>query len=391
MDPSNTSSGLPTASQSAFPQGLEKEVFNTGASVAEILAIPPNITIRYTMPGINQHARTITSLEDALAYTHRVKASANPAVNDDPGVVRLKFSHYRKRIFNAIIILPHDADDTQESQWDAFALALNGGRFDLRDIEAKSWIVMEEIIKLHEQGTNLPAKYDKSLKSAADRGMKCSQRMETIINCLLYSKTVCLDVMVSNLAMLRFVAAPNAVMKGKKQDKDGNLGVNQTLAAIQANVGSAPAPPQFHFPNVAPATIGPQPQTGSGQTGPPMPHPRQSPASSNAPPPSHTSKRVPTTDNFDFVPGLRPAYRSGRVGSFTNPYRKLDVTETSSSNPTLHPATEGITGGIPPASANTTPSRPQKRARVEDEEAETEPNDQGEGDGQQGQDGQGGS
>jgi hypothetical protein len=159
--PTNLNSGLPAA----FPHGLEKEVINTGASVAEILAIPPNITIRYAIPGINQHARTITSLEDALAYAHRVRASANPAVNDDPGIVRLNFSNYRKRIFNAIIILPHDADDTQESQWDAFVVAMHSGRFDLKDIEAKCWIVTEEIIKLHEQDTSLPAKYDKSLKS----------------------------------------------------------------------------------------------------------------------------------------------------------------------------------------------------------------------------------
>jgi hypothetical protein len=37
----------------AFPKGLEKEISNTGASVAEILAIPPNLTLRYTMPCIN--------------------------------------------------------------------------------------------------------------------------------------------------------------------------------------------------------------------------------------------------------------------------------------------------------------------------------------------------
>jgi hypothetical protein len=111
MDPNILNSGLPPA----IPHGLEKEVINTGASVAEILAVPPNITIRYTIPGINHHARTISSLEDALAYAHRVRASANPAVNGDPGFVRLNFSSYRKRIFNAITILPHDADDTQES------------------------------------------------------------------------------------------------------------------------------------------------------------------------------------------------------------------------------------------------------------------------------------
>jgi hypothetical protein len=313
-------------------------------------------------------------LDDALAYTHRARASVDLAVNDDPGVVRFNFSNYRKRIFNAIIILPHDDGDTQESQWDAFVVAMQRVRFELKDIEAKSWIITAEVIKLHEQGTSLPAKYDKSMKWATDRGMKCSQHMETIINFLLYTKSVCLDLMESNLAMLRFAAALNAVLKGKKEDKDGNLGVSQTLAAIQAIVASAPAPPQSHSSSSVPATIGPQQHAGGG--GQKIPYPRPPTADSNASTPPNTSNRAPT-NNFRFVPGMRTDFNSGRVGSFTDPFRKLDATETPNSNQTVRSATEGITGAIPPASFNATPSRPRKRARVEDEEAEPEPDDQG--------------
>jgi hypothetical protein len=203
--------------------------------------------------------------------------------------------------------------------------------------------------------------------------------METIINCFLYSKSVCLDMMESNLAMLRFVAAPNAVMKGKKEDKDGNLGVNQTLAAIQANVASAPTPPPVRPPGSAPATIGPQQHMGGGQT---MTYPQPPTTDSFAP------NRTPT-NNFQFVTGMRPDYRSGRVGSFTNPFRKLDPTETSNSGPTVRPVTAGITGAIPPASSDAALSRPRKRARDEDEQEETEPDNQGEGEGQEEGDRQG--
>jgi hypothetical protein len=203
--------------------------------------------------------------------------------------------------------------------------------------------------------------------------------METIINCFLYSKSVCLDMMESNLAMLRFVAAPNAVMKGKKEDKDGNLGVNQTLAAIQANVASAPTPPPVRPPGSAPATIGPQQHMGGGQT---MTYPQPPTTDSFAP------NRTPT-NNFQFVTGMRPDYRSGRVGSFTNPFRKLDPTETSNSGPTVCPVTAGITGAIPPASSDAALSRPRKRARDEDEQEETEPDNQGEGEGQEEGDRQG--
>ena len=212
MDPTNGNTNARNATPPQPDYMPAVEVNTHHCRGGGILSIPilEDIWVREVMPGAAQHSRTISSVQEAVAYTDRIRHTVHPA-NDDVVQVRADFVRYRKRIYNAMILLPHGVDEWQEKQWNDFVRAVESGKFGLKDIEAKSWQLAEEIVKLHERGTTLTGKYDKSQKLMADRYLDCSSRMNKIIGYLQYYKSTCLEVMDSNVLMLRFIAAPTAV------------------------------------------------------------------------------------------------------------------------------------------------------------------------------------
>jgi hypothetical protein len=265
MDPTNSNTDISSAPlQPDYFPAVEVDVIHSLAGVLRIPAIE-NIMVRYVMPGATQYSRTISSLQEAVAYTNRVRHGVNPAVDDDAILECANIVRYRKRIYNAMILLPHGVNEWQEKQWDDFVQAMANGKFDMKDIEAKSWQLAEEIIKLHEQGTTLSGKYDKSLKLMADRNLKCSWRMQKIIDYLLYNKSACLEVMDSNVTMLRFIGAPEAVMSDKQRNRNSHQRLKQKAVGVHATAAaSAPTTPQIRSPGTTPAALQPHQVSGDG-------------------------------------------------------------------------------------------------------------------------------
>ena len=139
--------------------------------------------------------------------------------NDNAQMVRGNLERYRKRIFNAMVILPDDASDWQKSLMVRFSGKFGRLKLSLADVEAKSWIVAEEIVKAHERGISVWGKDDLSQRKEADNNIRCSQRMEDVINVLLYNKLVCVDVMDSHQDLLRFISAPNTTRDNKERGR----------------------------------------------------------------------------------------------------------------------------------------------------------------------------
>ena len=268
MDPTNSDTDISSAPpQPDYFHAVEVDVIHCKAG--GVLRIPAieNIMVRYVMPGATQYSRTVSSLQEAVAHTNRVRHRVNPAGDDDVIQVRANIVRYRKRIYNAMILLPHGVNEWQEKQWEDFVKAVKNGKFDMKDIEAKSWQLAEEIVNLPEQGTTLSGKYDKSLNLMADRNLKCSWRMQKIIDYLLYDKSACLEVMDSNVTMLRFIGAPEAVMSDKQRNRDSYQRLKQKAVDVRATgAASASTTAQIQSTGTAPAALQPHQASGRGNT-----------------------------------------------------------------------------------------------------------------------------
>ena len=140
MDPTNSNTDISSPPpQPDYFHAVEVDVIHCKAG--GVLRIPTieNIMVRYVTPGATQYSRTISSLQEAVAYTNRVRHRVNPAGDDDVIQVRANIVRYRKRIYNAMILLPHGVNEWQEKQWDDFVKAVKNDKFDMKEIEAKSW------------------------------------------------------------------------------------------------------------------------------------------------------------------------------------------------------------------------------------------------------------
>ena len=289
MNQANVVAAQTTVPLQNLDAGLEVTVYDTGNILLQVPVTRPGINTRHTLPGTDRHSFDITSLDAAFAHTNRVEFRKPPPPGDDFVTVRVNSNNYRKQKYSAMIILPQDVNNLQENAWGRLKAALEYGRFSFKDIEAKAWILTEEIIKLHERGLTSAAKHDKCLDSVQDRGLTtCSVRMNVVIYYLHYNKSICYDLMESQLALLRFVAAPHAVMKERPGVK---VGYEQTIKELEtgARLNGAHIPPP---PPVSTSSSGaPPPAT---PTALPQAHPVL--ATSNSALPEVTSGGV--TDPF---------------------------------------------------------------------------------------------
>ncbi|KAK5121771.1 hypothetical protein LTR85_004646 [Meristemomyces frigidus] len=163
----------------------------------------------------------VSGYQSRIDGTHHAAVHLQPhsrqvrAEVDDSDHVRQHFDYYRERIFSAITTLPADADDWETKQWAKSQKAVKKGSHTLVDIEAASWLIAEEAIKVQENGVSLAQKHDLGLDSHADNGITCSERIGSVIRILLRNKLVCLDVK-DHHSILCFVAAPNATFALKE-------------------------------------------------------------------------------------------------------------------------------------------------------------------------------
>ena len=376
-----------------------------------IMPIFEPMSVRNVIPGATQHLRTISSLQEAVAYTNRVRHGVFPAADDDVVQVRADIVRYQKRIYNAMILLPHGVNEWQEKQWDQFVRAMQSGNFDMKDIEAKSWQLAEEIIKLHEQGTTLSPKYDKSLKLMADRNLKCSWRMSTIIKYLLYYKSACLEVLDSDVTMHRFIGAPKAFLSDKEHNRTQHQRAKQkAVAAKEGAAGSGPATPQLQPPSMVRPVTQPT-QDGAAGSGPAIaqmqPPSGAQPATQRPQAPGSGQPTSSTMNDFwstqaalAQLPRYRPLSRNqvqvgagsvsniagtqapvttqvdtatiSRASGERDPIATLPTARGSSVYPE-HPASSAVGASASTVSAEPAshPSQPRKRKRTELEEGET--------------------
>ena len=415
MDPTNSNTDISSPPpQPDYFHAVEVDVIHCKAG--GVLRIPAieNIMVRYVTPGATQYSRTISSLQEAVAYTNRVRHRVNPAGHDDVIQVRANIVRYRKRIYNAMILLPHGVNEWQEKQWDDFVKAVKNDKFDMKDIEAKSWQLAEEIINLHEQGTTLSAKYDKSLNLMADRNLKCSWRMQKIIDYLLYDKSACLEVMDSNVTMLRFIGAPEAVMSEKQRNRDSYQRLKQKAVGVQATAAaSAPTTSQIQSPVTAPAAL--QPHQASERGNPfhstsvasmstqialdqlarfqaPGNRPEHEnrnqlqaevgsvPGSAHTLAPANTQVDVPTAPGDPTMRDILPHGQPGSVGGHGERDRLATLNNASGTSKYPEHSTAGVAGPSAPIDSPepaAMSSAPRKRKRLEVEESETDAIEQG--------------
>lgn len=236
-----------------------------GGVHTQALMVGNTIATGRILTGAEYYQRNISTLADAEKHLDIPKRRVNEAVdNDDPIVVRANLHGYRNRIYNAMIELLDTADAWQQEQWQLFESKLEHNLISIKDLEAKSWVLAENIVNLHEKGgTTLSGKHDAGQRSPIDNTMKCSQRMEKIIDLLCRYKLLCIDMMDSPLMFVRFVTAPQAVWKEKKHKRNirqdeklkNNQKKNAAFAAAQTGSFAPPIPP-YQPPRIAPRPHG---------------------------------------------------------------------------------------------------------------------------------------
>ncbi|KAK4543585.1 hypothetical protein LTR36_005480 [Oleoguttula mirabilis] len=168
-----------------------------------------------TLSGLAMYQQSMRSTEEATEHLKPPTRQVSPMA-DDIAYVRQTFEQCRQRVFDAMVTLPADADDWQKKQWVKVQSALEKGTITLACVEAASWVIVEEAVKVHERGVSLPKKDDLGLKSPIDNNIRCSERMEAIIRILLQNKLVCLGVF-DRHSILCFVAAPKATFACKER------------------------------------------------------------------------------------------------------------------------------------------------------------------------------
>ncbi|KAK3721358.1 hypothetical protein LTR37_003234 [Vermiconidia calcicola] len=151
LEPHNLRDGVPEGLR-----GLETEAIWAKGHEMQVVIEEKDVNIGMILPGINEHPKSFQSVQDAVAFLDEPKRQVNADV-DDVEIVRRHFSRYRKRIYNAMVSLPDDVDAWQSDQAKRFVTILTNGQFTIKHIEAKSWILTEEVIKVQELGTSLTA------------------------------------------------------------------------------------------------------------------------------------------------------------------------------------------------------------------------------------------
>ena len=134
------------------PRGLETEAISANGHELEVVIQEKDINIGMVLPGINEHPKSFQSVLDAVAFLDQPKRQVKADV-DDSEIVRQHFSRYRKRVYNAVVSLPDDVNAWQSDQAKRFVTMLTNGRFTIKHIEAKSWVLTEEVIRVQEVGT----------------------------------------------------------------------------------------------------------------------------------------------------------------------------------------------------------------------------------------------
>lgn len=214
-DPSIAPSSVSNTQTSPDARGLEMETMKDGG--ASVAAVSTGEILSQKLPGVTKHSPTIKNVDEAIAYIRR-KANADAKIDDHTAITRKSFEWWRKCIYNAMITLPEGTSEWQQLQWKRFNNMISSKKYSFADIEAKSWIVAEEVIKLHERGSQ-----DDWSKSNEDKSLTCWTRMDAVARTLLYNKSACQDVMNNEVKMLHLIGAPHGVMESKLREKEGKV------------------------------------------------------------------------------------------------------------------------------------------------------------------------
>ncbi|KAK5135294.1 hypothetical protein LTR08_005397 [Meristemomyces frigidus] len=165
----------------------------------------------------------ILNLEHAYRYLGRSKRQIAPE-DDDVEYVERNSDWFKDQIFNAIVTLPSDADEYQQRQWKCFEDSFEQARFSLNTIEAKSFEIVETAVDLHKNGCQFNETVDWGMKpgtSKDDNDMTCSERLEHVIVHLAH-KVSCEEILLNEQHLIRFVVAPNAVLRSKTANDANN-------------------------------------------------------------------------------------------------------------------------------------------------------------------------
>ena len=202
----------------------------------QIQSLGSNKVTKHTLPNIARHQPSFTSVDQAVAFINTPRRQVAPDV-DDTQSVRTRLGAYRQSIYNAMVILPEDASEWQQGQFKRYSNMVKGKKFSLHDLEAESWVVAEETVRLHEHGACLTEKYDLDFDSALGGPIPCSKRMESVVNIMPYNKLICIEVMESQLHLLRFITAPYTLLKAKEKDRSNHQHQQQKRLRQQSTAG----------------------------------------------------------------------------------------------------------------------------------------------------------
>lgn len=162
------------------------------------------------LPGVDEYVSEVIDsqmAEDVLNRPHRTVA----ADDDDVEEVKARKHYYKQLLFNAMVSFPQDTDEKQKEQWVTWRKNLNR-TYTLRQLHGICLKLVDDCTDIQEDGCILGGdQNDWCMKDKADRYMKCTERLKTLIKVLSY-KLMCKDCL-NRQHRLRLVAAPNAVLK----------------------------------------------------------------------------------------------------------------------------------------------------------------------------------
>jgi hypothetical protein len=180
---------------------------------------PPKVTTTTALPGFSEHFPKFIGADEAKALLNTPHRQVAPDV-DDIEDVKANMPMWHECIFTALASFPDDADDFQKKQWDEFMADMKNGKFTLEQLDAVSWLVLQEAIRLYEDGCILIGKDDWCSKYHKDQDRMCSERLEDIIEVLAH-KRIAVEIF-NHGHLLRLVAAPRESLRAKTANAKSN-------------------------------------------------------------------------------------------------------------------------------------------------------------------------
>ncbi|KAK4544888.1 hypothetical protein LTR36_003792 [Oleoguttula mirabilis] len=176
-------------------------------------------TLLASLPGLAAYKQKDFGTGKATAFLTRTQRQVAP-LDDDIDTVVANEARWKNEIFQAMVTLPDGATSFHKKQWLISGQMLQKKEVTFEFLEARAEVIFQETVKLHREGCKLFPWEDNGKKLLADRNIKCSRRMASIISVLGHKFIV--EECMSTDGLLATVNAPQHMLRTKQGNEDSN-------------------------------------------------------------------------------------------------------------------------------------------------------------------------